>query len=398
MADNEAPVVESAPSTETNVDVSNVDTTSQQSFSFDELDNILSEGKSDEKIITETEKAEKVAKKAEKEAKKDEISFEESAKSEESEDKDNNEEDKEDKEDKKEEPKEEIKKVKGSFKGDSLEIPVDAVVKHTVDGKEIEIPIKELLNNYAGKVPWDKKYTELAKERNAFKQEVKVVEQYINNFREMVQKNDMPGALSFFAEFAGTSPLEFKKQLREAMFPQFEQLSKMNEEQKKLFEMKEENDFLKKKTESELQKQQAQQAHSRLEQELLTIQETHKISDQDLVTAYDELVANYKGEITPSLIAEYHGKKMAYEKTESLLTKVDPSHLQDASLVDQLAKLVEENPNFDDNDWAEVLQSAFGVKQKPSKSEVLSQKVKKNVINQSNQGSAPKSVISFDEL
>jgi len=393
-----------AQATEVNAPNDQTDQTSQSNFTFDEIDSITSNGESAKEFLDKANDEDNVDDKEEKEEKEDKKVPDEGKreiKEDEEEDKEEKEEEeKEEKEEKKEEVKKEIKKVKSSFDGKELDLPAEAIIKHVVDGKEVEVSVQELLNNYSGKVPWDKKYSELSKERNHFKNEVKVVENYINDFRNLVHKNDMQGALSYFAEFAGVPPLEFKKQLRSSLLPQYEQYSKMSEEQKKVLEIKEENEFLKGKTESENRQRQAQQAHAALEQSISVIQETHKISDEDLVKAYDELVENYKGEITPEVIGQYYVHKNAYSRTEQLISSMDPSLLQNEVVVETVAKIILQNPEFTDTDVSDLLKQTFKIEKKRSKSEVLTKKVKtgekkeQKQINK-NKSSSP---FSFDEL
>jgi len=375
-------------SVETSVNVDSTDQASQTSYNFDEIEQLVpvNKGKSDEEIV---EKAVEMAEESEKVAKND---------TKEEEIEENGDKDKE--EVKEEEVKEEIKKLLGKFGEENLEIPANTVFKHTVDGQEVEIPLQELLNNYAGKIPWDKKYTELSKERTEHKSQVEAVNNYINGFREIISKGDMEGALSYFAEFAGQSPLEFKKALRESLSPKFDQYNKMSDEQRRIADIQEENKFLKERQESELKQRQAYQAQQEVELKLQQIQEAHNMTEEDLEQGYKELKAHFGQEPSPEMIGEYHVRKLAYSKAETLLSSIDPNFAQEDATLDNMANLVIKYPNHTDEDWAVILEKAFGKKvKKSSKNEVLTKKVNSSSSKEaSNSAKAEQNILTFDDL
>ena len=380
---------------EVNEEVSITDNNAQTTYNFDEVEQLTStpEEKSDVELVKEAMEG-----KEEKEAPQGDAV---EAKSEEEKDGEIKEEKDPSEEIKEEEVKEEIKKILGKFGEENLEIPANAVFKHTVDGQEVEVPLQELLNNYSGKIPWDRKYTELSKEKKEYQEQVSAVNNYINGFRDIIQKGDMEGALSYFAEFAGQNPLEFKKALRESLSPKFEQYNKMSEDQRRLLDIQEENKFLKEKQESELKQRQAYQSQQEVELRLQKIQETHNMTQEDLEQNYKELAENFGGDkVTPEMIGEYHVRKSAYQKAEALLTSIDPIHVQNEVTLDNMANLILKYPDNNDQDWNAILEQAFGKKvKKSSKSEVLTKKVSSSSGREaSNSARADKNVLTFDDL
>ena len=112
----------------------------------------------------------------------------------------------------------------------------------------------------------------LSDQKKTHEDEVRQIEAYINEFASAVNNKDIMGALSYFAEFAGMSPLDFKQQLKNTLYPQYEQYSKMDENQRKFAEIQEENEYLKWKHESETKRSQMEQSNKELQERVAKIQ------------------------------------------------------------------------------------------------------------------------------
>lgn len=384
-------------SDEINVNLTAHENHSESALSFDEIES-LTETKSDEEAVAEavklTEEKEEEQVKEEKAVTLDEKNSTDAEKREAIE--------KEGVDDAVQELQDmDYKKVSAAFRDTNIDVPTDSVFKHKVEGKEVDVTLQELLNNYAGKVPYDKKFNELAKSRKEHEAEVKQINEYINNFSTKLKNNDVLGALSYFAEFGGMSPLEFKAKLQESMFPKFEQFRNMSEEQKKALALQEENEYLKSKQTSFAEQEARKQADAALESELRQVQESHGLEEADLVRLYDELAENYKGEITPKVISEYYVNLQAYEKTDKLLSEIDPSLVNNDTDVEKIAKAILENPEIPMEEWREIVQEAYGKPKKASSnSKKVSDKVRTNRQEEyvTSETQLNNYVTSFDEL
>ena len=82
-------------------------------------------------------------------------------------------------------PTEEIKYKVGSFKDLTQEVAEDTVFSHKVDGEDVDVTLKDLMENYSGKVPYDKRFNELnvsKKEYEKSKKDYEEEKEYINNY------------------------------------------------------------------------------------------------------------------------------------------------------------------------------------------------------------------------
>lgn len=272
---------------------------------------------------------------------------------------------------------EEIKRIMAKQGEDNLELYANTSFKHKVDGEEVDVELQELLNNYSGKVSYDKKFQEFSSERKDFEayketydKDIEQINGYITNFAEKIKNNDAMGALEYFAEFSGMKPHEFKRELLNQLAPEVFRLNEMSPEQLQAEDLRAQNEYLLRQQESEQKRSQEQQAQRELELEIANAQEAHNISDEDFQNAYQELLdGEFEGNITPAVIADYYVHSRAFSKAEEALTQVDPMLAQQDNILETLQKIVMENPSFDNEDLVEIVQDVYGdIKKTASKS------------------------------
>jgi hypothetical protein len=342
----------SAENNETNVDLTHNENADRgSSLSFDEIDSMLQKQEEDKN------RASRAGKKAKSQEKSDEKVVKEE-KNESSKDLKSQESDKK----QEHKPKKDLQNSKrlsyldGEAPG---EINPSARFKHKVNGQDVEISLQELLNDFSGKTEWNKRFTDLDKERKAFKNERDVIEKYIQGFYDIAQKGDAIGAMEYLAQLGGLDPLTFKKQLRQQIMPDIEKWQSASEEQRRLAEIEEENAYLKRQRESEMSKSMQQQKQKQLEQELKQIQEVHKIDDEALVQYYDALASHYKPEeITPDLLVEYAKQSKAFDRAELLIKEVDESLLSNDKVVSNIVDLLLQD-SYQDEELLDIISNSF---------------------------------------
>lgn len=262
---------------------------------------------------------------------------------------------------------EELKMLKAKRGDNEYEMPEDAVFNIKVDGEDMEVSLTDLRNNFAGKVPWDKRYQQLSQEKQDFNKEKTLIERYVNEFSDLVGKGDRMGAMEYLASLSGQNPLEFRKALREQILREHQEYLSMDETQRALYEKDEELKFVKKVQESESQRRADEEADYALKKQLTEIQEAHNISDKDLLDAYDELAAHYDGEITPEIIGEYHVRKTAFGTAEEVLSMIDEKLASDETVIQDVAEAIVEHNITDFDDLEEVIRDAYDIPKEAKK-------------------------------
>lgn len=267
-----------------------------------------------------------------------------------------------------EELQEEIKKILAKFNDEDLELAANTMFKHKVDGEEVDVELQELLNNYSGKVSYEKKFQELASTRKEFEsyrdsydKDIEDIYGVLENFKNSMQNKDALGALHHFAAFAGMSPYDFKQEMIRSLAPEVLRVNSLSEEQLLSEKLQAENAYLRQQQESEQARLQNQQTQAELVRQIRQIQEAHGISDDDFASSYNELKeSGYDGNIDAQAVAVYHVNKMAFSKAGDVLNQVNPSLSNETEIVESLQKVIMENPQFDDNDLLEIVNEVYG--------------------------------------
>jgi len=302
---------------------------------------------------------------------------------------------------------EEVKYRQGMFKDVAQEIAESTSFKHKVDGEDVDVSLKDLLNNYSGKVSYDKKFNEinvsrkeLETELGNYKKEKESVDEYINDFAEKMKAGDAMGAISFLAEFAGMTPYEFRSQLLENIAPEVDRRRTLSRDQLSNEKLRAENEYLNKMRESEQGKISKQQANTELEQRIATLQETHSISDDDFETAYKELQdTELSNQLTPDLVARYCVQKNAYNKADYLIREVEPNLLENEKVINAVQKLIVDNNEFSDDEIKEIISSLYNKEVKKA-SKAVSKKIQSSSEKQAEKGTSEEyeNYIDFEDF
>lgn len=308
-----------------------------------------------------------------------------------------------------EETEEEIKKLIAKYGDNELEIAANSIFKHKVDGEEVDVELQELLNNYSGKVSYDKKFQEFSTQKKEFEaykteydQDIEAITSYVNNFRQKMSSDNPMAALDYFAEFSGMKPHEFRRQLINAMIPEVNRVSQMSADQYRNEYLKAENAYLLRKQESENAIRQKEQAESELQKEIRQVQEAHNIAEEDFLNAFQELSkSGYEGEINAQAVAEYYMHSQAFSKADSILSQVNQSLVNDDKVVESLQQVIMENPQFDDNDLLDIVQEVYGNFKKETSKKVsrkIAKSPQKRVVQNSPSERKVESYVDWDDL
>jgi len=367
------------------VDVAPEANESAQTLSFDELDQ-LTDGRSEKELLSEAKKeskGEENKSSAEEKSRRKEAEIIAEAK---------------------EKKEEEIKKLIAKYGEENLEMPANAIFKHKVDGEEIDVELQELLNNYSGKVSYDKKFQEFSserkyfeEERNEYNQQIENINKYINGFADKLKNKDALGALSYFAEFSGMKPHEFQRELLNQIAPEVERRALMSPEELKSEELLAQNKYLQQQQESVQEQARQEQAQRDLEAEIVSVQEAHDISDEAFSNAYHELVdSEYEGEINPQAVAEYHMHSEAFSRADDILSSINPQLADQDQVVESLQQVIVENPSFDNDDLKEIVEEVYGDMIDKASKTVSKKAVPKET--KSNEPRKKDNFISWDDL
>ena len=299
---------------------------------------------------------------------------------------DQDEESKNDKKDKdgKKNKDDELEKKNGKVKiykvrsGDKdVPIPADSKLTVTVNGKDEQVSLQDVINNYSGKTDWNRKYTELDRARKAFQQDRAPIDYLVDGFLKL---KDRPlEAQRFLGETLGLDMDSFEDSLLDQLENVFSERQKLSPEERRQLKLEAENARLKKHTESErqrqAQKEQVDRALAEYEQGLNKLQETHNITYSTALQLYKELVDSKsiaEKDITPEVIGRYHLQKELFNFLPEIGVEDQDQRL---SAIADLERTYRANPDLKLEDLKHIAGEVYGTK---AAAKALSKKVKKN--------------------
>jgi len=259
-----------------------------------------------------------------------------------------------------------------------LESFKDKLVSVKINGEEVDVPLQELLNNYSGKVAYDKKFTEVDKEKKALQSEIADVNNHIEEFGKLFEEKKVLDAVSKFASFADIPAHRLKNALMQELGGEYQRLSGLSAEQYALEMQQKENEYLKGKIESDSKMRLEEQAKMELQTKVSQFQETHNISPDEWESASSLLKEHehFKGrEIAPEVITEYVRYYKAGVKSESLIKDVDASLVGNEHIMKTLSDIIINNPDFSDDDLNEIVKNAYSQNHTEEVKEKLVKKV-----------------------
>ena len=224
-----------------------------------------------------------------------------------------------------------IKTLK-AFRGDkAYEVPKDAEVKVKIDGKNVKVPIQELMDNYSGQQAYDKKFSALNEDRKIYEQEFKQYNEQrtalaseLQEVKRLAQEG-LEGKVSPL-EFVdkmldqmGADSYTFNKVLRSYLAEETALLNQLSPEQQNAYWVQKENEYLVKKQESLRESMSQRQSQAELETKLANLREAHGVSQEVYSDSYRELTDMGYSDATPEQIIEYSVNKPLAQEAVRLL-------------------------------------------------------------------------------
>lgn len=201
----------------------------------------------------------------------------------------------------------EAKKIKAKRGDAELDLEEDIVFSVPVNGKDEPVSLKDLRENYSGKVAWDKKFSEGDRVQREFQKKTDFLETKI---KSIFEEKDPEVRMYRMAELSGKNPLEVRKQFLHDNLQILEKYYSMTEDERKQADLEAENRYLKHQHETQRQTDSLRQTQVELEKKVDSLRATHQIGKDEFADRYsllETLVKEGKLEndkINPDFIAE----------------------------------------------------------------------------------------------
>lgn len=208
--------------------------------------------------------------------------------------------------------------------GELYNIDSDSTLKVKVDGEMVDVPVQELLNNYSGKTAWDKKFTEIGKEKKLIETErntlTKQKDQLLNHLQQALgpikDKTKNPiDSLLYLVEMSGEDPYAAYRRIMEANLEELGSLMDMSEVERELHFHKKKDELHSNVNKKRQEKQQKEQVFNQTVQKVDALRQSRNITEDQFVDASEELEEIYKNSkldvnsITDEAIVDYASLK-----------------------------------------------------------------------------------------
>jgi uncharacterized protein (DUF2147 family) len=274
----------------------------------------------------------------------------------------------------------------------SVELQEDAVTDWKVDGKPVKVPLKELLQNYSGKVAWEKRFQEVSDTRKTLAEQAMQFEaqksrhsQLISDMHTAAREGRTFDAISSMIQMTGVKidAREYVKNLREALIQQASQLASMTPEQRAVHEQKEELEYLKSQGTRLTQQREQEQAQTAFQSRVANAMKGVNSTVEEYVSTRDWLLQNGPNllgnkwdpkQVTPEFVANQIRDVRDYRTAKEALESVDPKLAQSETIWKQAVDIMRQNP-----DWTvEDLKDVYRESTKQVRSQKISNKVAKS--------------------
>lgn len=290
-----------------------------------------------------------------------------------------------------------IKTVKFKVGDKEDALPMDASVEVSVRGKKEFVKISDLTAEFSGKTDWNRKYSDLNKDKQEFTKQQTVLQGYVNELYDtMIEKKDAEGAIMLLAEAMGGNPIQVVTEFKKQLMGQVEAWSQLTPEERKVKEL-EEQLALRQRQEDSLTKARAtQKESSEVESRTLSVIEKYGMDREKFVSYYQELKGKIPDDkLTPERIGEYHQTLERWDALSSTLDEVgaDLGEKKDGA-VEELLDLWAKQPDFTVSDIKEIAAEVYG----SQRSKNLARKLKKSTPTQTAKPAKTDDPISWDEI
>lgn len=271
--------------------------------------------------------------------------------------------------------------------GKALALTETTTLEHRIDGKVTKVPLKDLVENFAGKVAWDRKMQEVAGQRKEVGEKAVELGQREERHRGLINdmhKNVMEGktyaAVQNLIDMTGAKldARQYINELRAQILAQAKEMEKMSPEQRAFYEQQEEFDYKRARHDRDVQRLNQEQAQRAFQDRVAKAIETSGASTEEYVQtleymrqAYPKLGRDPKT-ITPEDVAAQINDKRDWETVKEAMDAVDPELVKDEKLWQSMV-VQKQLHNWTLEELRDIFQRATSEK----RSKTLSRKVAK---------------------
>lgn len=235
-----------------------------------------------------------------------------------------------------EEEKKEAKKLKLRMADGLYGIDSDAKVRVKIDGSFQEVPVQELINNYSGKVAYDKKFSEIGNEKKyietekaALAQKTEFVKSTVDTVLKHLSDPDANPleALYYLVEKSGHDNYSVYKRMLDANLEEVENLMSMSDVERKAYFLEKKDEFRTKSEQARIAESTKAQAFNQAVQKVDSLRQAHGVSEEQYLQALDQLESEGTdtNKMTDEQVVDYASLKPHTETVQDVLEPFEDS-------------------------------------------------------------------------
>lgn len=274
---------------------------------------------------------------------------------------------------KKDEEKPSFKPIKVKQGDKTVDLDPNATVKVKVNGKNEIVTIDELRQNYSGEKAWSEKIEtaneklHIAEEKlSAFQEEKAQIAQELEQVSKLLDKEDGDPleALYYLLDITGRDANTYSKKVFDFMEEKVQEMSEMDDVEKELYWTNQKLKAIENNQAAKAKQQEESQAEMEALARVDKLRESHGVSEEDFVQAFDELSELGYGddEITPEMVVGYHAIKPHYDKATELCSQFEDDLGDDdmSDLVHETAITLKAYPNISEEEAITISAKKLG--------------------------------------
>lgn len=270
-------------------------------------------------------------------------------------------------------------KLRMRMGGELFNISPDASFPVKIDGKVENVNAQELINSYSGKTAWDKKFTELGKEKKALEFEKsqvtaksnKLVEHVNNALLPLKDPNKNPlDSMLYLVEMSGEDPYAAYRRIMEANLEELSSLMDMSEVERDLYFHKKKDELHGKVAKQRNERITKDNAFNQVVEKVNALRQAHNVTEDEFVDASEELEESFKAQgldvdsITEEQVVDFASLKPHIAVVKELVEPYEDniSDVKYGDVVAQLSRYLRDG-KADKKGIAEILKRNFSVEE-----------------------------------
>jgi len=250
-----------------------------------------------------------------------------------------------------------------------LDVRPDALVPTRVNGRIEMISLNELRTNYAGKVGYDEKFSQLDGERKQFYNERDKESGRIDDFyRVAVQEKNPRLAIEGLAEATGSDPKEIWDSIVRPIKQALANLNQLTPEEARAQELESELQHYRSRDDSRRQAETKTRETEGLVTRIKETQDKFGMDGDTFKARYDDMVGEAARtgfdikNLTPEMVGQYHDIVIKKEGIQTVVADKFSDNPKGQMIAEQLYDTWSKNPEFSLKDISDIAVEVYGAK------------------------------------